>query len=150
MEEINPYESPKAELPSDDQPDDLYTIARRASEGTPYPPEAFVFLAQAFEFAKGHIRQPPTASHHIDSETLCWCLHDFAIYRFGEEAVAQLDAWHIRSTRDFGELVFRLIALGHIRPADGETVSDFDGVFEFADQFNFQDFRSTLLLDEDD
>ena len=55
-----------------------------------------------------------------------------------------------QSLRAFGNLVYRLVELGHMRNEEGESIHDFDDVFEFSDEFKIQEFRTTLLIDEDD
>ena len=150
MTDINPYESPKADSAAEDQSNRLYQVACEASKGTPYPPEAFVFLVHGFDFADRHVQHQRNSPDHLDAVDLCWCLHDLAVHRFRANARNQLADWNIHTTRDFGELMYRLIALGHSRDDEGDSIEDFDGVFEFGDEFKVEEFKSTLIIDEED
>ncbi len=149
MNEINPYESPRTLSSAEDDVDPLSEIACRASEDTPYPPEAFVFLIDGMRFAKEHIRHERERPDDIDAVDLSWCLHDLAMYRFADKARAQLESWNIRQTSDFGELVFRLVQIGQLRTDEGDSVDDFADIFEFSAEFKVEEFRSTILFDED-
>jgi uncharacterized repeat protein (TIGR04138 family) len=42
-----------------------------------------------------------------------------------------LNQWGIRSTGDFGEIVFGLIEIGQMRKTDSDRREDFDDVFNF-------------------
>lgn len=149
MDKVNPYESPRTQSSGEEEADVLYEIASRASGGTPYPPEAFVFLVQGIDFSKRHIQHDRARPESIDAVDLSWCLHDFAMYRFGENARLQLEAWNIRATSDFGKLVFRMVEVGQMQTEEGDSISDFTNVFDFSEEFRIQDFRPTILFDDD-
>jgi uncharacterized repeat protein (TIGR04138 family) len=42
-----------------------------------------------------------------------------------------LESWGVRSTGDFGEIVFNLISIGKMRKTDRDRREDFDDVFDF-------------------
>ena len=42
-----------------------------------------------------------------------------------------LNSWGIRSTGDFGEIVFNLIRTGQMRKTPADTRVDFDNVYDF-------------------
>jgi uncharacterized repeat protein (TIGR04138 family) len=149
MTEINPYESPRLPSTSESDPDPRYAIACLASEGTPYPPEAFLFLVEGLRFAERHIRHQRKRAGSVDAVDLSWCLHDLAVYRFAESARAKLASWNIRQTQDFGHLVYRMVELGQMRTEDGDAIGDFADVFDFATEFNTSQFEATLLIEED-
>ncbi|RIK67827.1 MAG: hypothetical protein DCC65_04965 [Planctomycetota bacterium] len=73
---------------------------------------------------------------HVDGEELCWALRDLAQERWGLLAPVVLRHWGIRSTRDFGRMVFTLIEQGMLSKQPHDELSDFDGVYDFKDAFD--------------
>jgi uncharacterized repeat protein (TIGR04138 family) len=57
--------------------------------------------------------------------------------------------WGIRSTSDFGEVVYNLIRIGRMKQSKSDRREDFDDVYDFAEVFQ-QDFRITALEDHGD
>lgn len=80
---------------------------------------------------------------HVGGQDLCRGLRDLALERWGLMAPAVLNGWGIRSTSDFGQMVFALVDSGmlHVQPDD--QLSDFDDVFDFAHAFD-RSFRIDL------
>jgi uncharacterized repeat protein (TIGR04138 family) len=42
-----------------------------------------------------------------------------------------LDSWGVRSTNDFGEIVYNLIKIGKMSKSDNDRREDFDNVYDF-------------------
>lgn len=119
MGDINPYEPPRAEFAADDNANSLYRRACEAAEGAPYAPEAFVFLVLGFDCVQRYVRHHRKRVGPLHAVDLCWCPHDLAVHRFAAKARSQLASWNIRTTLDFGELMYRLIALGELSRPNG-------------------------------
>ena len=45
------------------------------------------------------------------------------------------DCWGIRTTRDFGEIVYHLIGKQILTQSSRDRIDDFDDVYEFSDAF---------------
>ena len=101
-------------------------------------------MYHGLEFAQQHVQHELEQPGHIDAVDLCWCLHDLAMQRYGEGARDQLGTWNVRTTRDFGELVCRFIQLGHIKQTGDDSIKDFNDVFDFDQEFRFEDYGTTL------
>jgi uncharacterized repeat protein (TIGR04138 family) len=54
-----------------------------------------------------------------------------------------LNSWGITSTSDFGEIVFNLIRIGHMRKTKEDRREDFDNVYDFDTGFE-EEYRITL------
>jgi uncharacterized repeat protein (TIGR04138 family) len=134
-------------------PDELANALERLAAGTAYPPQAFYFVLEGMEFAKTHVRHEiaPGADgvRHFDAEDVCWCLHDLAVLRLGESARAQLAAWGITRTDDFGEIVFRLVDAGLIRASERDRREAFHQVFHFSDEFQYGPHWEIEIAEED-
>ena len=82
-----------------------------------------------------------TEPKHVSGETLCQGLKKLAIEKWGRLAMLVLDAWGIRTTRDFGEIVWLMIRHEWMSAQPSDSIEDFDNVFDFKtvfkDQFKF-------------
>jgi uncharacterized repeat protein (TIGR04138 family) len=54
-----------------------------------------------------------------------------------------LNSWGVKSTGDFGEIVFNLIGIGQMRKTADDQREDFDNVFDFETGLR-QSFKITL------
>lgn len=102
------------------------------AQKTPYRVEAFHFVLQALPQSD----IPHSLAHHINASELCWRLHDQAIASFGPSARSQLESWGIRSTNDFGVIVFCLIDESLAAGTDEDAIEDFQGIFDFDRAFH--------------
>lgn len=75
-------------------------------------------------------------NRHITSRDLCWGLRELALQRWGMLARTVLESWNVKSTKDFGKIVFGFIDLELMRKQPEDRLEDFDDVFEFRDAFD--------------
>jgi uncharacterized repeat protein (TIGR04138 family) len=74
-------------------------------------------------------------SRHVTGQQLCLGLRDFAIRRYGMMAPAVLRAWNLRSTDDFGRIVFAMIEHGLMSKTADDSLEDFRSVYDFDEAF---------------
>ena len=108
-----------------------------------YPVEAFQFLQDGLRHTVERVHgadayerptEPDTEeTRHVDGKQLSEGLRDLAVKRYGLLAATVLRNWNIRSTRDFGEMVFVLVDGGLLARTEHDRVEDFDDVFPFGD-----------------
>lgn len=78
----------------------------------------------------------PAAFHrHVSGEELCDGVRVLALRRWGRMAAAVLASWGIESTRDIGRLVFWLIEIGRLQKQPGDSIEEFEDVFDFREVF---------------
>jgi uncharacterized repeat protein (TIGR04138 family) len=53
-----------------------------------------------------------------------------------------LESWGVRTTGDFGEIVYNLIDIGLMKKSTSDRREDFDNVFDFTQAFE-QEFKIT-------
>ncbi len=82
-------------------------------------------------------------NRNISGADLCWALRDFALRRWGTLADVVLHQWGVRSTLDFGRIVYALVDHGFMQKEPHDRLSDFDAVYDFSESF-----RSTDVLDD--
>ena len=68
---------------------------------------------------------------HVTGSDLCLALKQLAHEQYGRMAKLVLATWGLRSTSDFGEIVYNLIRIGEMSKSDSDRRTDFDGVYEF-------------------
>jgi uncharacterized repeat protein (TIGR04138 family) len=86
--------------------------------------------------------QAPRHPRHVTGQDLCQALRRLATNQFGLMAKLVLANWGIRSTSDFGEIVYNLIRIGEMSKSNGDRREDFDDVYDF-DQAFVREFAIT-------
>lgn len=76
-----------------------------------------------------------SADSHITGQVLCETMRDLALRRYGMMAISVWNHWGVRSTSDIGNVVYNLIEAGELQKNQGDSRTDFDDVFDFADAF---------------
>lgn len=109
-----------------------------------YRLDAYVFVFDALRYAQEQLGMGRAAAtdeeaaeeeRHVTGPQLCQAIRQYAIKQYGGLAKNVLDHWGVRSTGDFGEIVFNLIETGQMRKTDNDRREDFDGVFDFNEAF---------------
>lgn len=96
-----------------------------------YNERAYVFVLAALEYAQTKL---PARRHLSGGELACAC-RDFALEQFGMLAHSVLTHWGIRTTEDFGRIVFILIEVGLLARQPTDRIEDFERVYDFAEVF---------------
>ena len=99
-----------------------------------YRERAYAFVLTALEDV---VRRLPERRHVSGGELAEGC-RELALRLYGPMAKTVLEHWNIRSTRDFGEIVFNLIDIGQMKKTDHDRREDFENVFDFDDAFRPQ------------
>ena len=79
---------------------------------------------------------------HVTGQDLCLALKKLAHEQYGYMAKLVLADWGIRSTGDFGEIVYNLIKIGEMSKSPSDRREDFDDVYDF-DTALVQQFQIT-------
>ena len=78
---------------------------------------------------------------HVTGQILCEGMRKLAIERWGRLAMLVLNTGGVRTTRDFGEIVYSLIKHKWMSTQPTDSIEDFDDVYDFKtvfkDQFQF-------------
>lgn len=94
------------------------------------------FLSDFIEEIGGLEEAAECMNLHVNGEDLCWGLRDLAHERWGLLAPSVLKHWGIRSTKDFGRMVFTLIDQGMLSKQPDDDIRDFDNVYDFNEAFD--------------
>jgi uncharacterized repeat protein (TIGR04138 family) len=73
---------------------------------------------------------------HIRGPELLSGMRDLALDYWGNMALHVLESWGVRSTEDFGDIVFTMVNAGILAKTDQDSKDDFKDAFIFADAFH--------------
>ncbi|TWT55276.1 hypothetical protein KOR42_29030 [Thalassoglobus neptunius] len=100
-----------------------------------FDPEAYRFVYEALHFTQQKLDRAHAGEEseeaHITGQELAHGARELGIERYGLLAKTVFRQWGIRSTADFGRVVFELIERGEMRKTDRDQLSDFFDVFDF-------------------
>ena len=104
-----------------------------------FSPEAIKFVYEGLGYTAKKITAEPD---HVSGQILCEGLRRSAIERWGRLAMLVLNTWGVKTTRDFGEIVYLMIKHKWMSTQPADSIDDFNGVYDFKtvfkDQFKFQ------------
>ena len=104
-----------------------------------YALDAYEFLTRGLNFTEelvfGKTPREKGQSRHVSGQQLCHGLRLHALKCWGPLAATVLRSWGIRTTRDFGEMVFLLVNAGWWGAQPSDRVEDFDHVYDFDQAF---------------
>ena len=102
-----------------------------------YAYEAYEFVCDAVTFTQGQLgRLPgedgddPDDDHHVSGAELARGACELAVREFGMMAPVVFRTWGIRTTGDFGEMVFKLIKVDRLSKSDRDEQEDFHELFD--------------------
>lgn len=118
------------------------TLEQIALDDGRYDVRALKFVYEGLAATVEKLRQEDEADppRHISGQELAWGLADAAMKQWGRLAALVLERWGVRTTRDFGEIVYLMIAREWMTSQETDTIDDFNNVFEFGDVFE-RDFQ---------
>lgn len=139
-------------------PDPSQAIAELLKQDKRYKFEAYVFVFEALNYAQNVLElgadtlseptveegeEPEGPQRHVTGQELCQAIRQYALQQYGYMAKTVLNSWGVQRTSDFGEIVFNLIGIGHMRKTPSDRREDFDDVYDF-DTALKQEFRIRL------
>ena len=112
------------------------TVRDYVLEDPRYPVEAYYFVRDGFDCAIRGRAGDKGGEPHISGADLCEELKEYAIEEYGPMARFTLAAWNLRTTSDFGEIVYNLIKMKLFGQNKGDRREDFDDVFDLAKELD--------------
>lgn len=106
-----------------------------------FHPNAYQFVFASLRHTQQRLNRTTIAKHdeeeaHISGRELLEGIRELAIQEFGLMARTVFRQWGIRSTVDFGKVVFDLVERGEMRKTDRDRLGDFVDVFDFEVSFD--------------
>ncbi len=114
------------------------TLEKIAKADGRYCAAALRFVYEGLGFTTKKVEEEP---YHITGSSLCEGLRKLAIEKWGRLAKMVLNSWDIKTTRDFGDIVYLMIEHKWMSAQPTDSVDDFNDVYDFKaifkDQFKF-------------
>ena len=112
----------------------LETILAKDSR---YPLEAYQFVREGLDYTQHKMARMTGAKEprHVTGRELTDGMRQYALETYGPMAGLLLDEWGIRSTEDFGEIVFNLVENNLLAKTEKDTREDFAGGYDFDEAF---------------
>jgi uncharacterized repeat protein (TIGR04138 family) len=118
-----------------------------------YHPDAYRFVDQALRFTQRRLGRTSDAvehgqefdedSAHISGPELLDGVRELALQEFGLLTIPVFRYWGIRTTGDFGRIVFDFIERGAMRKTERDQLTDFFDVYAFEKAFD-RDYQIDL------
>ena len=109
-----------------------------AREDTRFSLPAIRFVYEGLGYTAKKVTDKPK---HVSGQTLCEGLRKLAIEKWGRLAILVLNTWGVKTTRDFGEIVYLMIKHKWMSAQPTDSIDDFNDVYDFKtvfkDQFKF-------------
>jgi len=118
-----------------------HPLSKMTSFSPHYPVQAYEFVMDALAWTVHQLGQ----RRHVTGRELCLGARDLALDVWGPLARHVLETWGIRSTDDFGRIVFNLIDASLLAKTDTDKIEDFHEIYSFSEAF---DKTYTVQLDD--
>ena len=106
-------------------------VARICARDRRYAPEAYLFLHDGLMRTLKTVQEKEKKPRQITGAELSAGLREYALDQYGPLAMTVLGRWGLRTTRDFGEIVFLLLEAGLLGKTEEDKIEDFDDLFDF-------------------
>jgi uncharacterized repeat protein (TIGR04138 family) len=103
-----------------------------ANEDGRFSPQALKFILEGLDYVA---KKRTTERRHVSGQTLCGELKELALEKWGRLAVLVLNSWGVKTTADFGEIVFTLIDHKWMSAQPTDSIDDFKDVYDFKTVF---------------
>jgi uncharacterized repeat protein (TIGR04138 family) len=96
-----------------------------------YDPEAYSFIMASLDYTMRKLKR----KGHVTGQELSDGVKDYCLEQFGPLSRLVLEKWGIKSTNDFGEIVFNLINSGLLGKTEEDRKEDFHNRYDFKEAF---------------
>ena len=110
----------------------VFALLKLIDRDKRYDPEAYSFIMASLDFTMKRLKR----KGHITGQELSDGIKDYALDQFGPMARVVLEKWGIKSTNDFGEIVFNLIGSGLLGKTEEDRKEDFNNRYDFKEAFD--------------
>ena len=103
-----------------------------AKQDSRYSPQAIKFVYEGLGYTAKNVAEEP---RRVSGQTLCEGLRRLAIEKWGRLATLVLNTWGVKTTRDFGEIVWLMIEHEWMSAQPTDSIDDFNDVYDFNTAF---------------
>jgi len=104
-----------------------------------YYPEAYEFVMEALSFSQKRFKK----AKHVNGAELLIGIKALLLKKFGPMTMTVLDHWGIKTTDDFGNIVFNLVENKVLAKDTQDQYESFKNAYDFEEVFN-KGYRKAL------
>ncbi len=105
-------------------------------EDSRYDEQAYLFMREALDHTIQTLDKPMDGpGRHVSGEELLGGIREFAVDEFGPMALTVLGKWGVKTTGDFGNIVFNLVDKGILGKTEEDSLEDFLHGYSFDEAF---------------
>ena len=97
-----------------------------------YKPAAYEFVMEALSFTQKRFRR----LKHVSGRELLEGIKDLLLKQFGPMAMSVLDHWGVKTTEDFGNIVFNLVEYKLMTKDSEDHYDNFRNGYDFEEVFS--------------
>jgi uncharacterized repeat protein (TIGR04138 family) len=106
-------------------------IEKIVDQDTRYKVAAYAFVMLALNYTLTKLDRP----RHVTGKELLQGIREFGIQQYGPMAKTVFNYWGVSTTRDFGEIVFKLVENKLLGKTEEDRIEDFVDVYDFEEEF---------------
>lgn len=104
-----------------------------------YKRDAYEFVMEALGVAQKKFRRPK----HVTGEELLGGIRELLLDKFGPMTLSVLEHWGIKTTEDFGNIVFNLVDKKVLSKTEEDSIDSFKKGYDFKEAFG-NDYQKKL------
>lgn len=110
----------------------IFALLKVLNKDKRYDPQSYSFVMASLDFTSKRLNR----TGHVSGEELVEGIRGYALEQFGPMARSVLEHWGIKTTNDFGEIVFNMIDAGILGKTEQDSKEEFDDRFDFKAAFD--------------
>lgn len=102
------------------------------AKDTRYKEDAYVFVMEALSYTQKKFKR----SKHVKGEEMLQGMRELLLKKFGPMTMTVLEHWGIKSTEDFGNIVFNLVENRVLSKTEEDNIEEFRDGYNFDEAFD--------------
>lgn len=104
------------------------------SKDSRYKLEAYFFVLAALEYTRKMTKKPK----HVTGQELLEGIRKLGLEQYGIMTKTVFESWDVKTTKDFGQIVFNMVNAEVLSKTEEDKIEDFDNVYDFTEVFEKQ------------
>ena len=97
-----------------------------------YKEDAYVFVMEALAYTQKKYKR----TRHVKGEEMLQGMKELLLNKFGPMTIPVLEHWGIKSTEDFGNIVFNLVENRVLSKTEDDSIEEFRNGYDFGEVFD--------------
>lgn len=97
-----------------------------------YKEDAYVFVMEALAYTQKKFKR----TKHVKGEEMLQGMKELLMHKFGPMTLTVLKHWGIKSTEDFGNIVFNLVENRVLSKTEEDNIEEFRDGYDFGEVFD--------------